>query len=59
MISSYTRKLRNRITEDGTLSLDYIIEVRGMDTQRTVFSLSVSDISLAPKGLSDQGDMLI
>ena len=50
MIASYARRVENRILEDGTLDLDYIIEVRGMDTQRTVFSLSVSDLPLVPEG---------
>ena len=56
MIASYARRVENRILEDGTLDLDYIVEVRGMDTQRTVFSLSIGELSLAPKGLSEQSD---
>jgi len=58
MISSYTRKVRNSILDNGTLELDYIIEIRGMDTQRTVFSLEVSDLSLVPNGFSTQGEQI-
>ena len=55
MIASYTRKVCNRILETaGTLDLDYIIEVRGMDTQRTVFSLSIDPLALVPNGF--EGD---
>lgn len=50
-IASYARKVQNNLLGDGTLELDYIIEVRGMDTQRTVFSISLSDLPLAPVGL--------
>ncbi|MBO5270946.1 MAG: DUF1934 domain-containing protein [Clostridia bacterium] len=54
MIASYTRKVCNRILETaGTLDLDYIIEVRGMDTQRTVFSLSVVPLALVPSGFEE------
>lgn len=54
-IASYTRKIRNSILTDGSLELDYIIEVRGMDTQRTVFRLSVSDLLQVPAGI-EHGD---
>ena len=47
-IASYARKVDNRIAEDGRLHLDYIVEVRGMDTQRTVFDLSLSALSEVP-----------
>jgi uncharacterized beta-barrel protein YwiB (DUF1934 family) len=56
MIASYARRVENRILEDGTLDLDYIVEVRGMDTQRTVFSLSIGELSLTPKGLLEPFD---
>lgn len=52
MIASYARRVENTILEDGRLSLDYIVEVRGMDTQRTVFSLSVDDLPTVPSGFS-------
>lgn len=51
-IASYARRVRNELLTSGTLDLDYIIEVRGMDTQRTVFSLSISDLPLVPSGFS-------
>ena len=51
-IASYARKVENRIAEKGTLHLDYIVEVRGMDTQRTVFDLSLSALAEAPTGSS-------
>ena len=50
-IASFARKVENRIAEDGHLLLDYIVEVRGMDTQRTVFELSISALDDKPKGL--------
>ena len=52
MVASYARRVENRILDGGTLTLDYIIEVRGMDTQRTVFSLSVDELPLVPSGFS-------
>lgn len=52
MIASYARRVSNRILSEGTLELDYIVEVRGMDTQRTVFSLSCDELPLVPSGLS-------
>ncbi|MBR2908304.1 MAG: DUF1934 domain-containing protein [Clostridia bacterium] len=51
-IASYARRVENKLLTSGTLELDYIIEVRGMDTQRTVFSLSISDLPLVPNGFS-------
>lgn len=51
-IASYARRVRNELLTHGTLELDYIIEVRGMDTQRTVLSLSISDLPLVPNGFS-------
>ncbi len=51
-IASYAREVKNDLFTDGELLLDYIIEVRGMDTQRTVFRLSLSDLPLAPTGFS-------
>lgn len=49
-IASYARDVKNDLLSGGELFLDYIIEVRGMDTQRTVFHLSISDLSLTPTG---------
>lgn len=51
-IASYARRVENRLLSGGTLELDYIVEVRGMDTQRTVFSLSISDLPRVPNGFS-------
>lgn len=53
-IASYARRVDNRIAEEGALHLDYIVEVRGMDTQRTVFDLSLSALSAAPTGSTEK-----
>ncbi len=55
-IASYARKVQNDLLTSGTLELDYIVEVRGMDTQRTVFSLSISDLPRVPNGFSGGTD---
>ena len=52
-LSSYARRVENRLLDDGTLLLDYVIEVRGMDTQRVVFELSISDAVLRPTPVTD------
>ena len=52
VIASYARTVDNRILEEGVLNLDYLIEVRGMDTQRTVFTLLIDELPLVPTGFS-------
>lgn len=51
-IASFARKVENRIFENGTLMLDYIIEVRGLDTQRTIFSLVMEELPPVPPALN-------
>lgn len=53
MIASYARKVDNRLLDEGTLELDYVIEVRGLDTQRVRLSLSIGDLALVPKGFGE------
>ena len=39
-----TIKVENNILEDGTLRLDYVIEIRGAKAERTKFELKVIDL---------------
>lgn len=37
----HTLRVSNRLTEDGTLDLDYIVEIRGAQAERTKFHLQL------------------
>ncbi len=39
----FTKKAVNRLTEDGTLSIDYIVEIRGAKAERTKFTMRLFD----------------
>lgn len=39
-----TLKVENNILDDGTLKLDYIIEIRGAKAERTKFELKIKEI---------------
>ena len=40
-ICVHTLSTDNRLTEDGTLSLDYVIEIRGAQAERTKFNMQI------------------
>ena len=40
-ICVHTRKVENRLLADGTLQLDYVIEIRGAKAERTKFSMQI------------------
>ncbi len=40
-ICVHTRKVENRLLVDGTLTLDYVIEIRGAKAERTKFSMQI------------------
>ena len=40
-ICVHTRKVENRLLVDGTLTLDYVIEIRGAQAERTKFFMQI------------------
>ena len=40
-VSVHTKKVKNRLLTDGTLTLDYAVELRGANAEQTHFSLSL------------------
>lgn len=39
----YTRKIKNELLSEGRLSLDYIVEFKGAQAERTVFELEIEE----------------
>lgn len=39
----YTRKIKNELLNEGSLSLDYIVEFKGAQAERTVFELTIEE----------------
>ena len=37
----FTKKAQNKLLEDGTLSIDYVVEIRGAKAERTKFTLKL------------------
>lgn len=42
-ICVYTKSVKNMILTDGTLELDYIVEIRGAQAERTHFLITISE----------------
>ena len=40
-----TMRVENRLIEDGTLKLDYVVEVKGAQAERTRFTMEISEIN--------------
>lgn len=39
----YTKEVRNTLLEDGRIELDYIVEIRGAQAERTHFTIQIFD----------------
>ena len=46
----YTKKVENSLLEDGKIVLDYVVEIRGAQAERTYFTIEVSPDVQAPDG---------
>lgn len=44
----YTRSVKNRIEKDGTLEMDYTVELRGAQAEHTAFSMRVLPVFHKP-----------
>lgn len=51
-----TMKVENRLIEDGTLKLDYVVEVKGAQAERTRFTMEISEINSSISPMSEYGD---
>lgn len=46
----YTKKVENSLLEDGKIVLDYVVEIRGAQAERTYFTIEVSPDAQTPDG---------
>ena len=51
-----TMKVKNRLIEDGTLKLDYVVEVKGAQAERTRFTMEISEINSSISPMSEYED---
>ena len=49
-VSVHTKKVTNHLLQDGTLTLDYAVELRGANAEQTHFSLSLLPFYDKPQG---------
>ena len=49
-VSVHTTKVKNKLLQDGTLSLDYAVELRGANAEQTHFTLSLLPFYDKPQG---------
>lgn len=49
-ICVFTKKVENTLLEDGKIVLDYVVEIRGAQAERTFFTLEIFEDAQEPEG---------